>query len=207
MNAFLTQLGMNSTQAYCASGTWQYTGDINMGDHTWDIDTDFIQLTGSLTGSPSATIIMSITPGTPGVPISVQNTLTPDLTVLTVNLATAPVGYYAMAVVRYATLAEDQNNQDISEFNPQTPILPNAYSTCRQLNKQSPPGVFYYPFNITMTVDILQNPNVPCDGVNDRTWAIAIMIILSLHAICLMLFCLITCKNEGLKEKWWDGSA
>jgi len=178
-----------------------------MGDHTWEIDQDNIIITGSLTGSPQATLIISLDPGNPSSSglITVTQNINPELTVLKVNLVSAPVGYYQMLVV-FGTLEEDSNPDD-SEFNAQDPVFPNAYSTCRQLNKQSPPGVLYNQNNISMTVDILQNPNVPCDGVNDRTWAIAIMIILSLHAICLLLFCLITCKNEGLKEKWWDGSA
>jgi len=190
MNAFLSQIGQNTTQATCVEHLWTYNGDINMGDNTWEIDQDNVYVTGSFVGSPSAKFIISLSPGDvsgSGL-LTVGQSFTPDNTVLVVNLVTAPVGSYKMIVVEYGV----PTNTPEYEFSPQQPNLPQAYSTCRSLDHSNPPGIFYYQTNVTMTVSILQNPNVGCsgdqrnNGVN-RDWAIAIMIVLSLHAICLLL--------------------
>jgi len=197
--AFLEQVP-GAGPATCASHTWTYNGDLSLTTQDWDIQTDTIQINGGLTCGPSSTVRVSLTPGDPtnSGEIFVQKQLLASGSIY-FSLLTAPVGDWVMTVVDYTSIDPTQS------FQANAPILPPGYTICRLFSSADPPKVSYAGTMMTLEVVIDQHPTVSCtDGRGPHQWAVAFMILLSIHAVCLLLFCLITCKKEDLKEKVWD---
>jgi len=197
MNAFLHSLNIVSPTATCAAHTWTYPQSLDIGNQNWNILSDTVVIQGNFSAGPSATIQVSLSPD------DASNSGLFSVSRLTsggnifFNLLTAPDGDYTIPVVDYASY------DNTVQFTPNVPTLPEGFTICRMFKPDS--SVIYTANAYNLVVHITDNPTYSCtDGRGDRSWTIAFMVLLSLHAICLLVFCLVTCKKESLKEKIWD---
>jgi len=197
MNAFLQLCGLPQT-ATCSKHIWTYSGDLDIGDQSWNILSDTVVIIGNFTAGPSSTVSVSLSPtdtSQSGL-WRVSGQLSSGGNIY-YNLLVAPDGTYTIPIVQYAS------NDQSSQFQPNVPTLPPGFTICRMFSPDS--SVTYTPTAYSLIIHIVDNPTYSCtDGRGSRTWTIAFMVLLSLHAVCLLVFCLVTCKKESLKEKVWD---
>jgi len=196
-NGFLQSLSLAPT-ATCAVGIWTYQGNLDIGNQNWNIVTDIVSIQGNLTGQASSSTSISITPGdlTNSGLIVVSGSIYPNGGQLNLNFLAAPVGDIVLKLVVYSI-------QPNTFYVDTLPVFPTAFSICRLY--ASNPQISYAATALTIEVNIKNNPSVDCvTGRGPRGWTIVFMVLLSIHALCLMAFCLVTCKKESLKQKIWD---
>jgi len=201
-NGFLQQLGSSPT-AVCSKHQWSYVGNVNIGNEAWNIQQDTVSIFGQLIFTSSSSLTVSLSPGddsNSGL-IIVSSLFTLGAANVYFNFLTAPVGSWNIPFI-------DFGSKDTSAFIANLPTLPSGYTICRQF--PSNPQLIYNATTDTANLDfVLQNnPQFSCtDGRGPLEWTVVLMILLSIHAVCLLLFCLITCKKESLKQKIWEVEA
>jgi len=181
----------------CAGGAWTYPKTLILDSCTWDIKTDTVVIQGDMATTANTQIHMILNPGaTPSALINVATKWSP-LGSYTFDLFAAPVGTYVITLVQYLT-------RDPGAPTASSPTFPPyPFNLCRVPDGK--PSLSVENSQLVMNLAIKNHPTFDCvNGRGNRDWVIVLMILVSIHAVFFLLFCLITCKKEDLKEKIWD---
>jgi len=213
-NAVLKALGYTpnavctlNAQVYPGASTWVYTGllDFNLASSTpLNLGTDHLLVNnGPVTFTPLTVITVQLDQNdilNSGHIIVVgqigQNQAQVQSSVLNaVNMN--PTQF----VVVNATLG--RLSTDTGDFKISVPTVASDYAVCRELLQAT-----LYNGNLSLVIvpDITPKVGFDCATGNrdDRTFALVCIILLFIHGFCVLVFCLVTCKVESLKEKIWD---
>jgi len=115
-------------------------------------------------------------------------------------LLTAAPETYDITLVQFQE--RQPNNAFPSASAPSMPPYP--FSLCRVYENQ-PKLTIETNTRLVLHMQIKNHPTFDCTkGRGDREWTIALMIIVSIHALIFLVFCLVTCKKADLKQKIWD---
>jgi hypothetical protein len=190
----------NRATAQCTAGQWVYTGVLSLDNVYWDIKTDTVNIIGDLKTTPNTKIHFDINPGsTPSALISTSLIWSPIGTYTFSLVGTAPPGTYDVTLVQFQS-REGAGFPSASA--PQMPPYP--YSLCR-VYENDPKLTIETNTRLVLHMQIKNHPTFDCEkGRGDRSFAIGLMIILSIHAVLFLIFCLVTCKRADLKQKIWD---
>jgi len=197
--AFLDSIAdPNRATAQCTAGQWVYTGVLSLNNVNWDIKTDTVNIIGDLVTTGSTKIHFDINPGgTPSALISTSAKWSP-LGTYTFNLVAAPPGTYDVTLVQFQS--RDAGFPGASA--PEMPPYP--FSLCRVYENQ-PKLTIETNTRLVLHMQIKNHPTFDCEkGRGNRDWVIVLMILVSIHALFFLIFCLVTCKKADLKQKIWD---
>jgi hypothetical protein len=188
----------NRASATCTAGQWTYTGILNLDNVYWDIKTDTVNIIGELVTTTNTKIHFDINPGgTPTALLSTSGKWSP-LGTYTFSLVTAPPGTYDMVLVQF----QSRGGGFPAASAPSMPPYP--FSLCR-VYENDPKLTIETNTRLIIHMQIKNHPTFDCvKGRGDREWTIALMIIVSIHAVIFLVFCLVTCKKADLKQKIWD---
>jgi len=186
--------------AACSGGQWTYNGDLDLTGYSLNIQQDTLIINGAFTSG--TTLAMSISPGNASgsamliLEGSGANFYSKGN--IQITLLTAPVGTYGIIYTKFPP-----NKWVPPKFTSILPTLPSDYALCRDLSTPSFSEFADCCFTVNFT--ITQDPSVSClTGRGPRGWVIVIEALMAVHAICLLVFCLVTCKKESWKEKVWE---
>jgi len=198
--ALMTAASLPNASATCVGRTWTITGNLSMpSDYTWDIKNDYVIVTGSYIGIPNSVIhfwldavnasnsgyldILGQTHMLGTVTFDLKNwDMTPETLTLRV-----PFSHYGSRTTS-------------GLWTPQNPLLGPYYSKCWVVSGGTMP---IGNFTVTMAPVLTKKVGVTCEngGYPDRTWIIAMIVLLFLWGALLGLIAWITCKC--CKDKFW----
>jgi len=209
---FVQNIG-NNPAPNCINGEWQLTpttGTFDIGTQSWDIASNHIRIFGNVLSQPSPVYYhFNIDPLNPGDSGQLIATGTVNLTgIVKFTLLNAPadptdgISPVTSNVVFMSFPPGRLIGEPFSGSSQSEPNLVPPYNFCRSLNSAQ---VTAAANNITLTIVTAGKAGASCaSGRTDRLWVLALIILLCIHGVALVLFALITCKNESMKAKVWD---
>jgi len=214
-NAVLNKLGYTANAVctltapyYTGASTWVYTGplDFNQGvsPTPLNLGTDHLLVyNGPVTFTPLTVISVQLDQNDylNSGHIIVVGQLGQNLAQVQCSVLNAVNMNPTQFVVVNATLG--RLSTDTGGFQISVPTVASDYAVCRELLQAT-----LYNGNLSLVIipDITPKVGFDCATGNrdDRTFALVCIILLFIHGFCVLVFCLVTCKVESLKEKIWD---
>jgi len=189
------------TTATCSNGVWTVNGDLSIpGNVNWNFQSDTILLSGNFASVSPAQLTISINPDSGSksffIAVSGSVTLTGSLIV---DLLDAPVDPTVSVPFMYYPVG------GVFQLSVSNPTLPEAFLLCRTA-MDSGITTTTHGNNVTQSYVTNIEARAGCDCVTgcNRSWVIALMILAGVHALIILVFCLVTCKNDELYTKVWD---
>jgi len=189
----------NLGTATCTAGHWDYFGDLSLNDVNWNLKTDTVNILGDFLTTGNTKIHFDLNPTiNPSGLLTVSKKWTPFGSYTFSLLGTAPPATYDMTIVQFQTTEKGFPAASA----PQLPPYP--YSLCR-VYESNPSLTIESNTRLVLHMQIKNHPTFDCEkGRGDRDWVIVLMILVSIHALFFLVFCLVTCKKADLKQKIWD---
>jgi len=200
MNELIFLSSNSPTFATCSKGVWTVNGSISIpGNVNWNFGSDHIIIYGDFTSVSPAQLTISINPdsGSKSFFTAVSGTVTLSGSLI-VDLLDAPVDpSVSVPFIRYPL-------GGLFLLTVTNPTIPEAFLLCRTAMDS---GITTTTSNnVTLSYVTNIEARIGCDCVTgcNRSWVIALMILAGVHALLILVFCIVTCKDDSLYQKVWE---